>query len=400
MSATYLITVRTLPCELWQPVPLMATIQSLPTEILADVFAFYSHDQFSPPVKILTVCRLWYHTILNSPLVWSALNIRCISNDKDPSIPFIQMWVERSTACPLFLRLDLQDADANQIPILRHSSCLALQKDRIREIYIYHASVWNLWSLEALWPAPNLLRLKIVGDETNKFMPPLELLEFPLFLRHTPQAPRLRSLSLRHCKFDEPASKLGELRDLEISQCTASVLGMRSLLGGGQLKILSVRSWIIDATHEVVNKISKLGPLTLGQLEMLQLDQFPTSAFAGVVMPRLTHASLSDHRVEAKDMDTLLSLISNEGSPLLSLKLELSTVSNPPHLILPALPCLETVRLRLNGINYHPSSILKQSRLLDFNMAITPTPVGVESWQNLFDADRRYKVSIISGSGQ
>ncbi|PPR03430.1 hypothetical protein CVT24_012699 [Panaeolus cyanescens] len=104
------------------------TINDLPPEILAKIFhahmfhtdksdaavtngdddeiwfpVFIPHPPFAP-LLFSRVCSYWRNVSISTPVLWSAIAIRCAFN-----LQTVSLWLERSQHCPLTLLVDLDD---------------------------------------------------------------------------------------------------------------------------------------------------------------------------------------------------------------------------------------------------------------------------------------------------
>lgn len=274
---------------------------------------------------------------------------------------------------------------------MAHTDMTELQ-DRIREMYIYDATEWNLYNLEFLWPAPQLQRLHILRLEYDtKFMPRLELLEFPLFLRHTPQAPNLQYLRLRDCNLDKPTCPLTNLRELELIDCSGTADCLQQVLTSNSVTSLTMEHWIAAPSDIFV---THLDSISIEHLQKLDLHCSFGTYFYEAILPSLLDAKFFELNLSAEQLKSLLALFSSETHPLKCLELILISDSGMD-LTLPKLEKLETLRLATNRLKYYPLSVLKHKALHKFSLELAPCPDPkiVADWQNLFDSEVEWNVT-------
>ncbi|KAG8813296.1 hypothetical protein FRC17_001608 [Serendipita sp. 399] len=428
----------------------MATIGSLPTEILSEIVTFVAHESFNPPFSLLTVSRGWRDTILyHSPLAWAALTIVCGIEANIPLVSTIERSIRYSGAAPLFISLDLEGVLDQPIPILHPSSSILQNKYRIRELDIYDAEPWNLWNLVHFWPANHLLRLRIFQ---RQFTMPLELLEFPLFQRNIPQAPKLYSLVLEGCKMDDgPASAIPSLRELYMSSCAVSGEGLADIFkkcpnlqrltlkhmldGLGEeftvesslhellelqivscgvsarkfrdalkmcpnLRTLSFRH-INDSrfTSEPLGSaiaIDKNRDETVTANHMRQLELSSSRSIRllqAIITPSLTRLSLRCLDVDGDLLAIISEFISHNSTNLQYLGLTLHAETFHMALALPNMSRLVTLYVHLGNIGYHPRDMMKHTSLLEFNLQIRPPLDNRHIWEEISKERAMFDIS-------
>ena len=371
----------------------MASIFTLPPEILSEIAIFVAHEEFTPPVRLMLASKTWSEVVLSTPSAFSALSIECASDPSDPCIPVISHWVERSGVSPLYITLDFRWTDHMAVPLLLPTSALYKRHKDIQELYIHHASAWNLWNLDCLWPAPSLRSLHI-SHNTSIFGAHLELLEFPLFLRNTMQAPRLRTLELNHCRFDRPASDLTALEELEASSCVVTGDGLRSMLHScPNLRRLAFKDVSVGDWNSATPAEDYIRDVVLEHIWSMKLYLHGSlSILRGISTPALTHLTLSYVGLDNQTLKYIVDFISQERIQLRYLGLTLISGSIHSVLILPELAHLETLHVIIRDINYHPSAVLKHPSLTEFKLHYEPCPSNIAAWNELFSYQDRFIV--------
>ncbi|KAF9262400.1 hypothetical protein L218DRAFT_403215 [Marasmius fiardii PR-910] len=100
---------QSVPLNLFSAPP---TINTIPVEILTDIFRYFQPEAFFPVpdipplVHLICVCRHWRIVALNAPSLWSTIALR---NPKHFHIAMVRQWLERSKTCPLTLSVTLHD---------------------------------------------------------------------------------------------------------------------------------------------------------------------------------------------------------------------------------------------------------------------------------------------------
>ncbi|KAG8859165.1 hypothetical protein FRC20_011883 [Serendipita sp. 405] len=426
----------------------MTTIKSLPVEILSEIITFVAHETFSPPISLLTVSKGWRDVVLNSPLAWGALSIECGSENNHPPMPVVELCIRNSGVAPLFLSLDLELAFAQAIPILQPCSLLLQNKERIRELDIHNAGAWNLWNLVHFWPATNLVHFRIL--QRSQYAMPLELLELPLFQRNRQQAPRLHTLLLEHCAFDDgPAHELTSLQELHMSSCSVSTEGfkdimktcpsLRKLVFKGvvgkecpftlvsmlpnlqELDLISYNSGIkrfLDTLRMCPNlRRLSFGHITDNSHSYTPIDQVDGSwdetitmkhireldvgsregirSLQTVVIPSLTHLTLTCGHIKGALLEIMLRFISQHDKNLQYLKLTLrADTPDVVILTLPDLSGLVTLYIDVWNIDYHPRRVFKHTSLLKFYIQVWPPLPDSAGWEEIFHVEpKTFEVS-------
>jgi len=142
--------------------------------------------------------------------------------------------------------------------------------------------------------------------------------------------------------------------------------------------------------------IPSLGPIVLGHLQRLHLHGSFTYYFRDATLPSLLDAKFLESNFSSEQLKSLLALFSSETHPLMYLDLILLSHSEMD-LTLPKLEKLETLRLATSSMKYHPLSVLKHKALRKFSLDLAPCPdlQIIGDWQNLFDFELEWKVTII-----
>ena len=388
----------------------MLSIDHLPPEILAEIGIFFAHEAFHPPIQLLYVCRAWRDTLLCSPPCWSALSIRCSSDPSCRSIPIITSWIDRSRLSPLFLSLDFGETDERPVPLLQPSaSVLPRQRGRMSELVVSDVSGWHLWNLVHLWPAPNLRSFALVrhhdGRRSSPFLPPLELLEFPLFLRDDPQAPALATLYLTHCRLlDPPRCELSAVGDLSLLYTSSSLPTLRRTLASTpnvlRLELgpvgIEPDSSVVGTAHSSIQPPPPPPRLSLKHVwsMKIQLEVSSIPLLDHLLTPSLTHLTLAA-TVTRSCLDTISTFLAQTHLPISYLGITLigSYSVHGLALILPALPTLQTLHVSVRHVSFHPLAVTNQSSLETFKIQFEPPPKSTRHWEELFYDQPDYQVS-------
>jgi hypothetical protein len=85
------------------PAPRLVIHEVLPSELLGVIFEEHAKLDWKAPVIDGQVCRLWRQIVLNAPRAWAYLEI---CDDKQPRVGELRLWLHRSAATPLHIRVN------------------------------------------------------------------------------------------------------------------------------------------------------------------------------------------------------------------------------------------------------------------------------------------------------
>ncbi|KIM26326.1 hypothetical protein M408DRAFT_25522 [Serendipita vermifera MAFF 305830] len=375
----------------------------LPPEIWAEIFTFYAQEQLNPCITLLYVCKAFRDIIMASPPCWAAMVIPCSTDPDSASIPIIDTWIERSAASPLFIFLNFEETDEQLVPLLLPSSTLLQNRSRFRVLIIYEANEGNLWNLNHLWPAPNLLSFAFMREENKSpFVYPLDLLDFPLFLRNDPQAPRLIHLLLNHCQFDAPRCDLDNVQELSLSHCTSSIRGFRQTLKCTPNVLGLVLGEVeIDAEPQIEMPNATTNITTIEPIKVLLkhvrsmelcLENVSMPIIVNLVTPCLTYLALTA-TVDDVSLENIYNFLAQELMPLRYLSLALrSSFSSPRVLDLPKLSQLRTLHADVHYISLNPLPVMVCPALMEFEIQIEPFTLS-RHWDEFLESQSEYRFS-------
>ncbi|KAF9262501.1 hypothetical protein L218DRAFT_408243 [Marasmius fiardii PR-910] len=121
------------------------TINTIPVEILTDIFrylqpeAFFPVPDIPPLVHLICVCRHWRTAALNVPSLWSTITLE---NPKHFHITMVRQWLERSKTCPLELSLDVHDHGGSGWRVM------SVRAEKILSLLIQHLRRWRSITLD------------------------------------------------------------------------------------------------------------------------------------------------------------------------------------------------------------------------------------------------------------
>ena len=75
----------------------------LPTELLGAIFEEHARLEWRAPAIDGQVCRFWRQIVLDTPRVWTYLEIE---NDKRPDVSSLSLWLSRSCTAPLHIHVN------------------------------------------------------------------------------------------------------------------------------------------------------------------------------------------------------------------------------------------------------------------------------------------------------
>ena len=85
------------------PLPTCPINDIIPVEILGSIFEEHAKLEWGAPAIDGRVCRLWRQVVLNTPRAWAYLEVY---GHNRPSISELRLWLHRSGAAPLHIRVD------------------------------------------------------------------------------------------------------------------------------------------------------------------------------------------------------------------------------------------------------------------------------------------------------
>ena len=305
-------------------------------------------------VSISHVCSHWRRIALDTPKLWTRVNVRVFSIS-DPQLP--EEWIRRSKSLPLDIMLDEFFAkDAKSLPAM----------DRIIPPLLRHVNRWRTFMadvrtlsrmrhlLEALFAeglnAPLLEHLKLIFYKKNS-IPSI----WPRTLVYGAQLPNLRSVTLENVPIDY--STLVPSRDITEISTISTPLAHTSNLTKFELtnQMIAIRPDFSTFIHILRCSpnletliLSNSGPqmpvpgtlvkpLSLPMLHKLQLGRIPISlALLFLRILHFTPKTLDLEFLEARDYTNLLHVLVQpvkERAPLdvyASVTQLTAEVSNPP----------------------------------------------------------------------
>jgi hypothetical protein len=257
-------------------IPYPTHIQSLPNEILAEIFkAGVSipktwHGTLPLPFQcaVSGVNRRWRMVAVSTPHLWSTIIFHCDTWRARPDLDDISLWIERSSPCALDIT----------IVVMQELSNVASTMDQI----ILHADRWH--------------RLTIKDISGYMVEPIIESLR-------TASAPRLQHFDLsvsqeyghftltRDNIFTGGATALTSARIVGLCRmCTPPLVGLTALQFGGACRA----SGSVRLTHEEFRDLLKASPsLADLALQALELQTSPGASASNICMPSLRALSLN-----------------------------------------------------------------------------------------------------------
>ncbi|KIM25299.1 hypothetical protein M408DRAFT_212138 [Serendipita vermifera MAFF 305830] len=153
----------------------IAPVRKLPTEILAQIFVYYSSFSRLAPITITEVCHFWRQVIFTTPQAWSF--IYSGGHLCEDELRYLPLFLERSKPCLVHIRISESSKYdrhwfSNQISFSL-SILITAHLNRISCLDIHDLDVERLSNVIF----PNLTRLEITGSIQNDF--PLNKVHFP-----------------------------------------------------------------------------------------------------------------------------------------------------------------------------------------------------------------------------
>jgi len=259
-------------------IPCPAHIDSLPNEILAEIFeagVSISKDQHRTlpfQCAISGVNRRWRMVAVSTPRLWNTILFHSDTKSAGSNFDHLYLWIERSMPCVLDITIVVQPQSMSE-------SDVALAVDQI----ILHADRWQ--------------RLTIKDISGNVVSSIIESLR-------TTSAPRLQHFDLSvhpdyghftrtHCNsiFTGDATALTSARIVGLCQvCTPPLVGLTTLHFGGACRA----SGSIRLTHDEFRNLLIASPsLADLALEALELWSSPSPSAPNIHIPLLRTLSLN-----------------------------------------------------------------------------------------------------------
>jgi hypothetical protein len=197
--------------------PLPVIHEVLPSEILATIFEEHAKCEWNAPAIDAQVCRFWRQIVLNTPRAWRYLEI-IRYKPIQPSIRELQAWLNRSSAVPLHIRVDIDNVLDRWVSIY----------DLLRNYHTRIASFRIFSGPHYLFESPEFPRLRLL-DITNWYLGRVNTfaIQFCSF-------PEIQSLRLCCVDSRRPMVPLNNLPSMELlalfqTTCTSLVQHSTSL---------------------------------------------------------------------------------------------------------------------------------------------------------------------------
>ncbi|EIW85884.1 hypothetical protein CONPUDRAFT_113973 [Coniophora puteana RWD-64-598 SS2] len=318
----------------------LAPIESLPNELLSEIFAFGAggastvsfddsddfHDLISLPITVSHVCRHWRQVALSTATLWSTIVLTFPSSSVQ--LTRTLTWLHRSRNRALHLFLDFRDPDWNWSENTHPFSWKSMEN--VMRLLVPHAHRWSrvelltdTWSpiFTFLWYASRITSAPILEDikvsRCNAFFASKGETFRPLDMR-TPIAwfnsgtalTNLRRVSLAGVHVDWAHAGLAGLEELELKFHAADVMPtLREfadiVAASPNLRRLAVVGWgprlgpsdaaqgttdpdFVRAQHSV--RLPNLEELMLGYVDAAYAVDF----LSLLCMPTLRHLKLED----------------------------------------------------------------------------------------------------------
>ncbi|KIM81140.1 hypothetical protein PILCRDRAFT_8843 [Piloderma croceum F 1598] len=264
------------PLEHDEHIPYPAHMESLPNEILAEIFeagVSISKDQRGTlPIQsaISGVNRRWRRVAVSTPRLWSTILFHCDTRSVEYNFNHLHLWIERSAPCALDITIVVQPQSMSE-------SNVTLAMDQM----ILHVDRWH--------------RLTIKGISRR-------MIDSVIKSLCTVSAPRLQHFDLsvledyghfaRHHKiFTGGATALTSARIVGLCQvCTPPLVGLTALHFGGACR----PSGSIRLTHDEFRDLLTASPsLADLALEALEIWTSPSASASNVHIPSLRTLSLN-----------------------------------------------------------------------------------------------------------
>ncbi|KAL0946411.1 hypothetical protein HGRIS_012636 [Hohenbuehelia grisea] len=158
------------------PIPSSSGINSLPAEVLSQIFIHCSENidtlpsPTSGPLLVAQVCKRWRQVAITTPLLWSSLSVLMSDFVCLPHISLVKTWITRSASSPLHLSL-VYDGSLGY----RDGNFGSVQV--VSELFIAHSWRWKSVAFNFTHANPFL---DIISRIPGNGMPILESVEISL----------------------------------------------------------------------------------------------------------------------------------------------------------------------------------------------------------------------------
>ncbi|KAG9016270.1 hypothetical protein FRB90_003560 [Tulasnella sp. 427] len=276
---------------------LAAPIHRIPPEVFTLVLEEFNEiSPLSPQhslLDLLSVCRLWYETIVSAPSLWTRFNLR------DP--PHIGRLVyQRSKNLPVLLLSDTRKGNGGRGPavvshITQEMHDIAMQiAPRVQTVEVYRT---GLFSVDIFWilklPMPLLQSIKVTEERDGNWD------ETHSIYFMMPPGPPLKKLILCNVRTDLGSPRVASLRSLQLGRAAVprgiSIL-LSVLANSPQLQNLMVEHSDME-TMDLSGGDSSY-PIVLPNLKMLAVvgipDRYCAALLTSIYTPVVQVVSIED----------------------------------------------------------------------------------------------------------
>jgi hypothetical protein len=265
------------PLDHDEHIPYPAHIESLPNEILAEIFeagVSISKDQHGTlpfQCAISSVNHRWRTIAVSTPRLWSAIIFHCDTRSVGPKFDHLSLWIERSASCALDITIMVQ-------PQLMSVSNVALAIDQL----ILHVDRWHRLTIKDM---------------------PGHMVDSVIESLYTASAPRLQHVDLSVLQdygdftrtidkiFTGGATALTSARIVGLCQvCTPPLVGLTALHFGGACRASGSMRLTHDEFRDLLTASPSLADLAL---EALELWSSPGASASNIHIPSLRTLSLN-----------------------------------------------------------------------------------------------------------
>ncbi|KAJ3757775.1 hypothetical protein EV360DRAFT_83680 [Lentinula raphanica] len=161
----------------------LQAVYRIPPEILTEIFLYCHHDnsvytsRTEAPFNLFSTCQRWRAVTLSIPLLWSTFNVVFVHNASRPSLPVLNLWLDRSKMWPLSFSLMYQGTNANleedhytMSKLFRPLETLLVHLSRWRNVYLDFSDLPPNAQFAPYVPSENLM-LEKFAMRTFKFHP-------------------------------------------------------------------------------------------------------------------------------------------------------------------------------------------------------------------------------------
>ncbi|KAF7313023.1 hypothetical protein MKEN_00987200 [Mycena kentingensis (nom. inval.)] len=300
------------------------------------------------PTTLLGICRLWRTLALQTPVLWSRIQV----NARDRDLKIAQTWLRRSATQPLSLSFDYEDTNMD-VDVDSNFSLILFWQEMALDLFCVHRLRWEYVrfyvcghdALETLsGAAPLLVEAHISADQLGRARTPIRLRDAPTcnvylwgvaYDLESVSWKQLTCLMLFCTEFTYIAPVLREATSLLHCKLLLCDITTETI----HITLPRLQTLVIQTDDEIDGGVDCLGHFTLPALRRLELDHLFLE-FSGAGPSITALVARSQCRLERLQI-TEFGPMGNEISP-------------------PLAECVEATQRELLGVSVHGYAMNRQ----------------------------------------